>query len=380
MSKALLIIIIITTIPFYSIGQVEICVDKFYKVESKIGENGSYQSSSQWKPGYNIKCNFIGGTDFIRKKVIKYSKEWEAYANLHFDFIKTSSPDILISFALDNTSWSFIGTSSRNKTKFGLPSMNFGWFDSSTSEETFRRTILHEFGHALGLLHEHKNPYGHIKWNKPAVYNFYISKGWSIHDIEQQILTTYNLDLTNHEYDPYSIMHYHIDSKFTLDGYEVAWNTYLSQGDKELVLDMYPPNDQFANKVNNPTKVWTTPGIGSIFWYSSSNYKIPLNWKTSGIEPSYEIINSKNKPFTFTISFYKADGTPIRKNGEIVTLKDTIIPTDKIYSSEGTYDFPDMPLWDINQGLNRLKLVIELRDYQNNLIGRSGGQYFYFYK
>ena len=29
--------------------------------------------------------------------------------------------------------------------------------------------ILHEFGHALGLIHEHQNPIQAIDWNKPAV-------------------------------------------------------------------------------------------------------------------------------------------------------------------------------------------------------------------
>jgi hypothetical protein len=33
--------------------------------------------------------------------------------------------------------------------------------------------VIHEFGHALGLIHEHQNPSGGIQWNKPVVCRYY---------------------------------------------------------------------------------------------------------------------------------------------------------------------------------------------------------------
>ena len=33
------------------------------------------------------------------------------------------------------------------------------------------RSVLHEFGHVLGMQHEHGNPESTIKWNKQAVYD-----------------------------------------------------------------------------------------------------------------------------------------------------------------------------------------------------------------
>ena len=51
--------------------------------------------------------------------------------------------------------------------------MNFGWLRPGTPLEEYMRVVLHEFGHALGLIHERQNPSGGIQWNKPVVYRYY---------------------------------------------------------------------------------------------------------------------------------------------------------------------------------------------------------------
>jgi len=64
-------------------------------------------------------------------------------------------------FASPGGSWSYIGT---DATKLPLESftMNLGSVD--------RPTVLHEFGHALGLIHEHQSPFkGGFKWNREEV-------------------------------------------------------------------------------------------------------------------------------------------------------------------------------------------------------------------
>ena len=47
--------------------------------------------------------------------------------------------------------------------------MNYGWLTPDSDDDELRRVVLHEFGHALGLIHEHQNPEGGIEWNEPAV-------------------------------------------------------------------------------------------------------------------------------------------------------------------------------------------------------------------
>jgi len=51
--------------------------------------------------------------------------------------------------------------------------MNFGWFDDNTSDSEFSRTVIHEFGHALGMIHEHQHPLAAIPWDKDKVYTYY---------------------------------------------------------------------------------------------------------------------------------------------------------------------------------------------------------------
>ena len=45
--------------------------------------------------------------------------------------------------------------------------MNLGWFfnENDPDAEEYYRTTLHEFGHALGFLHELQHPFGSIPWD-----------------------------------------------------------------------------------------------------------------------------------------------------------------------------------------------------------------------
>ena len=47
--------------------------------------------------------------------------------------------------------------------------MNLGWIDQNKKPSAIRQVILHEFGHALGAVHEHESPYSTIPWNKDKV-------------------------------------------------------------------------------------------------------------------------------------------------------------------------------------------------------------------
>ena len=54
--------------------------------------------------------------------------------------------------------------------------------------------MRHEFGHALGMIHEHQNPaaQGEIPWDKPKVYAYYAQQGWSKDDVDTNIFEVYD--------------------------------------------------------------------------------------------------------------------------------------------------------------------------------------------
>ena len=68
--------------------------------------------------------------------------------------------------------------------------MNYGWLEPDTELREYQRVVRHEFGHALGMIHEHQNPaaQGQIPWDKPKVYAYYAQQGWNKDDVDFQHL------------------------------------------------------------------------------------------------------------------------------------------------------------------------------------------------
>ena len=194
-----------------------------------------------WKDKKVLQVRFLDGSDFLQAKVQYYAQIWSDHANIKFEFTKTGPSDIRVSFSPDGTSWSYIGTSARG-VEATAPTMNFGWFEEATRVDEFRRTILHEFGHALGLIHEHQNPEATINWNKPAVYKYYWQHfRWNQSIVDNNIFMKYGKDRIQYTtYDPASIMHYPIPQEFTTDGMLVGWNTKLSKMDIDFIKAKYP--------------------------------------------------------------------------------------------------------------------------------------------
>lgn len=121
-----------------------------------------------WKPGRTLRVTFMDGEPGVHQRVEQFAHEWSRYANIKFVFGSDPASEVRISF-LQPGSWSYIGTDVLTIPR-NQPTMNFGWLKSSTPNDEYSRVVIHEFGHAIGCIHEHQNPATNIPWNKEAVY------------------------------------------------------------------------------------------------------------------------------------------------------------------------------------------------------------------
>jgi hypothetical protein len=193
-----------------------------------------------WANGRTLRVRFLsGGSSYIRGKVKQYANIWSQYANIYFQFVESGPADIRITFTPGGSS-SYVGTDSSLRPA-DQATMNYGWFSDQTADEEFSRTVTHEFGHAIGCIHEHSQPNADIKWNKPVVYESYRQKGWSEQEVDSNIFFRYTkADITSTWFDPTSIMEYPIPEAFTTNGFKVGLNTHLSSTDIEFIGRMYP--------------------------------------------------------------------------------------------------------------------------------------------
>ncbi|WP_316801917.1 M12 family metallopeptidase [Pedobacter nototheniae] len=219
-----------------SLENIQICTERTL---DGITPRGAVLKSTKWAPGTTLKVSLDGGTPAIRTKVIQFAKEWENYANIKFNFVTNdNTAKIRVSFA-SGGSWSYIG---KGTPRSGA-TMNFGWLKESTADSEYSRVVIHEFGHALGMIHEHQHPLVSIPWDKPAVYAYYAGAPnyWSQADVDNNLFKKYDTTQTNNSaYDPKSIMHYSVPNELTIGDFEVGLNTVLSSTDKTFIASVYP--------------------------------------------------------------------------------------------------------------------------------------------
>jgi len=199
----------------------------------------------KWDNGFTLRCRFLDGDDFQKSKVQEKASLWQDYANITISFVDDPDAEVRISFQADAGSWSAVGNDCLVSSYFPAyqPTMNFGWLRDDTDDTEFERVVVHEFGHALGCIHEHQSPNENLQWNADAVYQAFSGPPnyWSKDDIDHNILQKYSPDgVSATTFDRDSIMLYQFDGSLFLDGVGTPLNTQLSDMDKQMIGQMYP--------------------------------------------------------------------------------------------------------------------------------------------
>lgn len=165
-----------------------------------------------------------------------------------------SKADIKIAYGLEPGSWAYVGSQSYDGEEY---TMHLGWLDIST--------ILHEFMHVLGFLHEHQHPDRHFELDEDAVKEYFtkpLALGgfyeWTITQVNTNILNVYSGPTGGiSEYDAQSIMLYNLESFLIKDsevGIEPAKK--MSHGDIKAIATRYPGGAMSV--CNMYKKIWGT--------------------------------------------------------------------------------------------------------------------------
>ena len=175
------------------------------------------QANAKWVNGTVLRYYFFdgdvepswAGADDQKEAVREAFQKWlEVGIGLGFKEVSDrSEAELRIGFLDGDGSWSYIG---RQNLGIGKDerTMNFGW-DLTTSDGA--TTALHEIGHALGMPHEHQNPFAGIVWNEEAVYASLASppNSWPRESTFHNILRKLTADeVSGSNWDPDSVMEY----------------------------------------------------------------------------------------------------------------------------------------------------------------------------
>lgn len=202
-------------------------------------------NAKKWHDAQKIRCRFLDGSPTQRKKVQAKAHIWEKYAKVRFVFGNDPDAEIRISFVADPGSWSAVGTDCLVETYFPKhqATMNFGWLKDNTDDREYERVVVHEFGHALGCIHEHQSPTEKLNWNRKAVYAAFSGppNNWSKADIDSNILEKYSpKGIDASAFDIQSIMLYQFDGSLFTDHVGTPLNYQLSPRDEAFIKAMYP--------------------------------------------------------------------------------------------------------------------------------------------
>lgn len=207
---------------------------------------GTFVFSKRWRKSdgltpnqerITLGCHFMNGSASQQRTVMDAANDWlrgDLGDLLDFRFgVSASESQIRVRLG-GNRNNSYVGRDNLSISK-SQQTMNLANFNNSA-------TVKHEFGHALGLRHEHRFP-GVIEFNEDIVVSEMRNKyGWSTAQTYRNILTPLG-DSAKCIGDPQlnedSIMMYTIPSHWTVDGKSFSRAGMITERDRKCLVGVY---------------------------------------------------------------------------------------------------------------------------------------------
>ena len=198
------------------------------------------QNAFLWENGHHLRVKFLNGNAYQHSMAQQNARRWLHHANLTMEFVTHGDAEIRVTFNYNGGHWSQVGTSCLNEWyNQNVATMNLDPSDLR-NEDDYERVVVHEFGHALGCIHEHQSPSAGIQWNKSVVLAYYAQRGWGPLMVQHNVFDVYNRSMTNFSaFDRWSIMLYPIPYGHAYN-ITTGWNRTLSETDKKFIAKIYP--------------------------------------------------------------------------------------------------------------------------------------------
>ena len=157
---------------------------------------------------------------------------------------------IRVHFHDGDTSTSEIGTDAL-KAPADKPTMMLSRLSSAPDAREIAEALgayTHEFGHVLGLHHEHQGSNGTLSWNEEKIQSDLAHEGidWSLDDIRNNLTMSYPksacpTETGYHGFDADSIMIYPLDPNWTQQHFGSHRNLRISRRDRACMAYVYDP-------------------------------------------------------------------------------------------------------------------------------------------
>lgn len=241
---------------------------------------------NKWKTGTTLRVKFLNGSPRLQARVQEKAKVWENFANIKFDFDQNADDaEVRVDFE-----------GGKNDSKIGSdaltypvtePTMVLSALFEGSPEDDMNRICIHEFGHVLGLLHEHFHPAVEINWNKPkAIEHYKNTSGFTEHDCELNLFRQFIRNrLQFSSFDRNSIMIYPIPSDLLTSGDGFERITVLSDEDKKFIGICYPAEEKTPVPIKHGDKLdgnLTEPAQEDTYSFSITEPNIRAYAEASG--------------------------------------------------------------------------------------------------